>query len=366
MRLNKIGRKIPSGLFVVIALTLLSWGLFIAICGENPFNVFRLIVTGAFGRTDKIYAVINKIFIFFFTSLAYSIPAWSGMYNVGADGQLTIGAFASALIPLFFNTGFRPANILVALLAASIAGGLWALWPAVLRVRYNISEIVTTLLGSYLIITFLDYFANFPLREKYAALPRLPFIPENYKFYVFGESSLSVTILLALVVLSVVEFYRRHTISGFRLKMTGLNAFLAESSGIRIGSYRIWSMFIGGMFAGLTGGLLVLSLNFTFMAGFSADYGMNGMLVSLISGNIPWIAFGVTTIFAILQVGAINMQVHTSIPSEIVGVLQSIIVFFFAARATLSLKVRVRRSPTSDVAAGRTSKEKANRRSPSQ
>jgi ABC-type uncharacterized transport system permease subunit len=82
VKLNKIGRKIPSGLFVVIALTLLSWGLFIAICGENPFNVFRLIVTGAFGRTDKIYAVINKIFIFFFASLAYSIPAWSGMYNV--------------------------------------------------------------------------------------------------------------------------------------------------------------------------------------------------------------------------------------------------------------------------------------------
>jgi hypothetical protein len=99
VKLNKIGRKIPSGLFVVIALTLLSWGLFIAICGENPFNVFRLIVTGAFGRTDKIYAVINKIFIFFFASLAYSIPAWSGMYNVGGDGQLTIGAFAAAFIP---------------------------------------------------------------------------------------------------------------------------------------------------------------------------------------------------------------------------------------------------------------------------
>ncbi len=353
----------PSGLFIAIALTLLSWGLFITICGENPFNVFRLIVTGAFGRTDKIYAVINKIFIFFFTSLAYSIPAWSGMYNVGADGQLTVGAFVSALIPLLFNTGFRPANILVALLAASIAGGLWALWPAVLRVRYNISEIVTTLLGSYLITTFLDYFANFSLREKYVALPRLPFILENYKFYVIGKSSLSATILLALVVLCVVEFYRRHTISGFRLKMTGLNAFLAESSGIRIDSYRIWSMFIGGMFAGLTGGLLVISLNFTFMAGFSADYGMNGMLVSLISGNIPWIAFGVTMIFAILQVGAINMQVHTSIPSEIVGVLQSIIVFFFAARAALSLKVRVKRPPTSDAVAGRISEETANRRS---
>jgi ABC-type uncharacterized transport system permease subunit len=268
VKLNKIGRKIPSGLFVVIALTLLSWGLFIAICGENPFNVFRLIVTGAFGRTDKIYAVINKIFIFFFASLAYSIPAWSGMYNVGGDGQLTIGAFAAAFIPLLFNTGFRPANILVALLAASIAGGLWALWPAVLRVRYNISEIVTTLLGSYLIITFLDYLANFPLREKNAPIPRLSFIPDNYKFYVIGESTLSVTILLALVVLSVVEFFRRRTISGYRLKMTGLNAFLAESAGIPIGSYKIWSMFIGGMFAGLTGGLLVLSLNFTFMAGF--------------------------------------------------------------------------------------------------
>jgi len=326
------------GTVLVVVLILVSWSIFILLCGENPLSALYYIVAGAFKSIDKMYSVINKLFLFFFTALAFSIPSWTGMFNVGADGQLILGGFCAAALPLFFCTGFSPVDITASLFIAMIAGGLWALWPALLRVHFEISEIVTTLLGNYIVVYFTEYMVNFPLKSKGASVPRTDYIPDSFQFPKIGSGSLSATIIIVLIILVAVELFRRRSVSGYEYQVTGQNLFLARQGGVNINAVRIKSMVIGGMLSGLAGGLLVLSLNYTFMVGFSSDYGMTGMLVALIAGDLPVAALVITGIFAVLQVGAINMQIFTNIPSEITGVLQSIMVFFIAARGSIKFK----------------------------
>lgn len=333
-------RFIPSGVFLTIILIFMSWSMIILLGQENPFKVFFYIVQGFLGDSESLFSTFNKMFVFLLTALAASIPAWTGMWNVGGDGQLILGGFAAAWLASLINTGVSIFNILIALLISALAGGLWALWPAWLRVRWNVNEVVTTLMGNYLITLFTTYMVNFPLRAEGSTWPRMEYIPGNYEINTIGNAGPSYTFIIGILILAAVEIIRRYCISGYEYQITGSNHVFSKQGGIHINKIRIQSMFIGGAFAGLAGGLLVLSLNKTFIAGFSPGYGNIGLLISLISSNMPLVILGIAFSFSALQVGAINMQLSTRIPAEITGVLQSIMVFFIAARKSLHFKVK--------------------------
>jgi len=333
-------RIVPSGWFLTVLLIFVSWSFIILLGQENPFKVFFYIVQGFLGDSESLFSTFNKMFVFLLTALAASIPAWTGMWNVGGDGQLILGGFAAAWLASLINTGVSILNIFIALLVAAIAGGLWALWPAWLRVRWNVNEVVTTLMSNYLITLFTTYMVNFPLRAEGSTWPRMAYIPENFEINSIGNIGLSYTFIISILILAIVEIIRRYCIVGYEYKITGSNNVFSKQGGIQINKIRIQSMFIGGAFAGLAGGLLVLSLNKTFIAGFSPGYGNIGLLISLISSNMPLAILGIAFSFSALQVGAINVQLSTRIPAEITGVLQSIMVFFIAARKSLHFKVK--------------------------
>lgn len=336
--LNKIKGFIGNsrGTLITVLLLLFSWGIFMMIPNENPINAFRELFIGAFGRVDRLYSIGNLLFIMAFTALAYSIPSWTGIFNIGGDGQLVLGGFFAALVPLFVDTNISFVNITLSLAAAALAGGLWALWPAILKVKFEINEIVTTLLSNYIIIYFTEYLVNYPFRSKNATLlARMEYIPDSFKMPVIGDTPLSYSLVIVLVFLAAVEIFRRFMVRGYQFRVTGKNTLFARQGGINVNAMKLWSMFVGGAFAGLAGGIVVLAMNNTFTSGFSADYGYTGLLIALIAQELPALILVISIAFASLQIGAINMQVFTNIPPEITGVLQSIMVFCVAANKTI-------------------------------
>lgn len=333
-------RLVPSGWFLTVLLILVGWSFIILLGQENPFKVLFYIVQGFMGDSDSLFSTFNKLFVFILTALAASIPAWTGMWNVGGEGQLILGGFAAAWLASIMNTGVSILNILIVLLLSAFVGGIWALWPAWFRVRWNVNEVVTTLMSNYLIILFTTYMVNFPLRAAGSTWPRMTYIPENFEINSIGSTELSYTFIISIVILAAVEIIRRYCIFGYEYRITGSNSVFSKQGGIHVDKIRIQSMVIGGGFAGLAGGILVLGLNKTFMAGFSPGYGFVGLLISLIGSNMPLAILGIAFSFSALQVGAINVQLSTRIPAEITGVLQSIMVFFIAARKSLHFKVK--------------------------
>ena len=281
---NKITLQkfIPSGWFLTVLLIFAGWSLIILFGRENPFSVFFYIIQGFMGDTYSLFSTFNKLFVYVLAALAASIPAWTGMWNVGGEGQLVLGGFMAACFATSVNTGVPILNILLVFMVAALFGGLWALWPAWFRVRWGVNEVVTTLMGNYLINLFTLYMVNFPLRAKGSTWPRMAYIPENFELKSIGNTELSYTFLISVVIVVLMEIIRRNSITGYELQLTGKNSVFSKQGGIRVDRVKIWSMFIGGAFAGLAGGLLVLSLNKTFIAGFSPGYGNIGLLISLI------------------------------------------------------------------------------------
>lgn len=335
---NKITLKrfIPSGWLLTVLLMLAGWSIIILFGRENPFKVFFYIGQGFMGSKDSLFSTFNKLFIYVLTALAASIPAWSGMWNVGGEGQLILGGFMAACFAAVVNTDIPILNILLVLAFSAACGGIWALWPAWFKVRWGVNEVVTTLMSNYLIDLFTTYMVNFPLRAKESTWPRMAYIPENFEMNSIG--GLSHTFFLSIIIVILMEFIRRNWILGYEYQLTGKNSVFAKQGGIQVNRVKVWSMFLGGAFAGLAGGLLVLTLNKTFIAGFSPGYGNVGLLISLIGGSMPLAILGIAFSFSALQVGSLNMQLYTKIPPEITGVLQSIMVFFIAARKSLQFK----------------------------
>jgi len=341
LRIRKtVIQSIPSDWFLTVLLVLVSWSVVILLSGENPFTVFTYIFQGFVGSSEVFCSTLNKLFIFILTALAFAIPAWTGMWNVGGEGQLLLGGFFAAWLATLFNTGFSLLNILITLLFSALIGGIWALWPALLRAQWNINEVVVTLMSNYLVVFFTDYMVNFPLRAEGSSWPRMEYIPRNFEINNIGGTDLSYTFIISITILIISSLIRRYCIVGFEYRMTGSNEVFAKQGGIPVSKARIQAMFVGGIMAGLAGGMLVLGLNSTFMSGFSPGYAFTGLLVALVSKNIPITIMGVAFCFSALQIGAINMQLFSRIPAEITGVLQSIMVFFIAAQESLHFKIK--------------------------
>lgn len=334
--------KKHSGAVNAVILILISWSVLFFLCGENPVQVVGYIFSGSFKDMGAVASVFNKIFLFFLLAMAYAIPDWAGLANVGIDGQFIAGGFFAALLPQFVNTGNIMINVALSIIVAMIFGSIWAFWPALLKVKYGINEVVTTLLGNYIIIELTEYMVAYPLRMKGASIARMDFVPENFELPMLFSSKFSSSLLFVVVVLVAAMWYNRHTVKGFEARMAGKNLLFARQAGINTDVVSIKTMMAGGAVAGLAGAIQALYVNHTFQSGFTNDYGMKGMLVALVALSNPLGCLVIAVLFCVLQVGAISMQLSTDIPSEIAAVLQAIMIFFVSAKSALAIRQRRR------------------------
>lgn len=332
--------KKQSGTVNAIILILISWSILFFLCGENPIQVVGYIISGSFKNMGAVASVFNKIFLFFLLAMAYAIPDWAGLANVGIDGQFIAGGFFAALLPQFINTGNVVFNVVLSVIVAMIFGSIWAFWPALLKVKYGINEVVTTLLGNYIVIELTEYMVAYPLRMEGSSISRMDFVPENFELPGLFSSQFSSSLIFVGIVLVAAMWYNRHTVKGFEAKMAGKNRLFARQAGINTDAVSIKTMMAGGAIAGLAGAIQALYVNHTFQSGFTNDYGMEGMLVALVASSNPVGCLIIAILFCILQVGAISMQLSTDIPSEIAAVLQAIMIFFVAAKSALAIRQR--------------------------
>jgi len=339
---TKILKNISWSWVLFIGLIILSWSIIILFSGENPLNVFYYLLEGSVGNYNAFFSTLDKMFVLILTALAVSIPGSAGMWNIGGEGQFLLGGFAAAWLAIYFNTHLAFLNIIIVLSFSAAAGALWAYWPALLKVRLKVDEVVTTLMGNYVIIFFTSYLVNFPYRASDSTWPRTEYIPDNFIIPPLNNLPFSYTFFISIAILIFIEIIRKKSILGYEYSMVGKNELFAKQGGIDVCKVKVRSMMIGGALAGLAGGLMVLGLTYKFMDGFSPGYGYTGLLIALITGNLPIFIFGIAFIFAALQVGSINMQLFTNIPAEISKVLQSVLVFFVTAQRTINIKIKKR------------------------
>lgn len=329
-----------SSLWTVFIIIVLSvWAIIIALSGENPLSGFSYILEGSLGDMGYFLSTLNKMVPIMLTALAVAIPAWAGVWNIGGEGQLLLGGFGAALIGFSLNLGSPFLNIALALIVSAFAGLIWAIWPAFLKVRLNIDEVVTTLMGNYISLYFVTYLINYPFRDHASPMAQTKYIESSFRIpYMFSGSQFSYTFFIALGIVLLFYLIMKKFKFGYEINMTGSNSRFADLNGIKTNKIKLISMMLGGAAAGIAGGLLVLGMNHRMMQSFSPGFGFTGLLICLLAANNPISIIFIAFVFAMLQTGSVNLELFSDVPAEINGLLQAVMVLFVSAFRIIASK----------------------------
>lgn len=315
----------------------LAIGLMICmIAGESPGKVLTVLVNSSFGSGYDFGMTLFYTSYFILTGLAVAIPFKSGLFNIGGEGQLTIGALAAAWAGVA-GAGIEShaLAILFATVAAFIAGGIWGAIPGYLKARRGSHEVITTIMMNFIAAGVTSYFTLYALKDpdsSQAETIPLSTVFQLKPFAVFNGAPMGGLIIALAVMTCVLHLVLRNSVWGYRLKATGENETAASTFGIAAPASWLSSMFVAGGIAGLTGLVEVLGNSHRFKIGFSSDYGFVGIAVALVArGNILGIlpsAF----LFGVLQKGAGSLDLETDkVTRDLTYIIQGLIILGVAS-----------------------------------
>ena len=333
----KIENSYLITLMTGIVFALLFGAVIMMVLGYNPIEGYGAMLSEALGSQRAIGNTFAKTATLCLTGLATAVAAQAGMFNVGGEGQLYLGAMASALLGSAL-TGV-PALIAVplCLLVAMAAGGLWALIPAWLKVRMNINEIITTIMLNSVAIYFCAFLSNGPFKTAERGIASgTTKIDESFAFgRIINLSNLTTSIFLSIVIALLVWYLMKRTTTGFDMKLTGENERFAYYSGIPTAKLMIAAMVISGAICGLVGMFEVFGIHRRFIDSVSNDFFFDGMLLAMIMRYQPMGIIFMSFFFGIMKIGGTGME-QIGIPSETILIVQLIIIFFMAAQRGIS------------------------------
>lgn len=331
---QKLTRDYLLSLLLAVALALLAGAGIMLLCGHDPVQGYAALLNGALGKPRAVGNTLAKTVTLALTGLAMSLAAKAGVFNVGGEGQLYLGAMAAAVVGAQAK---GPAWLVVALslLAAMAAGGLYALLPGWLKVRWKVDEVITTIMLNSVAIYFCSYLANGPLKtaERGIATGTDSIMKEAAFTPLIKLSNLTTGVFYAAVVALLVWYIMTRSSTGFEMKLTGENDRFAKYGGISIGKLMLWSMVLSGAICGLVGMLEVFGLHKRFLTTVSNEFYFDGMLVAMIMRYNPLGVILMSFFFAILSIGGKTMELTAGISSELILIVQSIIIFFMAAES---------------------------------
>ena len=328
-------RKIkPSIIALSICIGLVLGTVFVLLGGYNVLEVYSYLIRGSLGSVSALSSTIRWTTAFLLCGIASGIAFKGGMFNMGTEGQLYMGAISATLVGIYCKGLPAIAHIPLCMLAGMVAGAIWASIPALLRVYWNTSEIVVTLMMNYIAINFTSFlvkesflttgvFGDSLTTDELAATARFP---------VFGGSPISFGFILGtLLVIAYILFFTKSK-RGFEIKVSGVNPDFAKFSGISVNKVRISVMLMSGMVAGLAGAAEIMGVQGRFLSGFSPDFGTSGMLVALL-GNSSGIGIYISAIFmGILKAGSLTLERSAGVSRALAVVIQALIICFVSVK----------------------------------
>jgi len=327
-------------LFPVIA-TLVSFvigAVIVLATGNNPITAYAALLQGAVGSPTAIGRTLLIATPLIFTGLAVAVAFRAGLFNIGGEGQLFVGALAAAgLGAALGSLGF--VAIPISLAGAILAGLLWGAIPGALKAYTGAHEVITTIMLNFIGINLATYLATNTLRGEGELIPGTATIDPSARIPLigFGLGRANYGLLIALVAAAVVLALLWRTRLGFRIRAVGLSPGAAGYAGIAIGANTVLAMAIGGGLAGLGGGVEVMGVYGKMTIPFVANLGFNGIGVALLGRNHPVGVVLGALLFGGMASGAQEMQFATDVPLRLADVLLAIILLFVTATKLIEI-----------------------------
>jgi simple sugar transport system permease protein len=330
---------------------------------QAVWKTYEALFTGSIGTPSKVVAAlqsgeadaVRRAFNPFFESLVASTPYIFaglavalgfrvGLFNIGAEGQIFVGALGAVTAGIYLKGLPHLIHVPLALLAGALAGGLWGFIPGLLKAKTGAHEVINSIMMNYIAFRLSEFFLNGLLKDPDKFIPVSAPIQESARLTRFFaapirfHSGFFIALLMALLV--YVLLFK--TTWGFELRTVGANPNAARYAGMSIVVSTVVAMSLSGALAGMAGANEVLGINHNLAMAFSSGYGFDAIALALIGKNHPLGVVLAALLFGFLRNGAVQMQLTAGIPIDIISILQAFILAFIAAPAIIRTIYRLK------------------------
>lgn len=332
----KTGYTIGVIILSILAAMLLGAVILLAI-GADVIKTYLVILTEPLKNKIGVTEVLLRMVPLTIIALGITVAYRSGIINIGAEGQMSIGILATTAIALLFPSLPRYILIPFAILAGAIGGGLWGFIPGFLKAKLEVSELLSTVMLNYIAIQLYTFFLRGPMLDP-AELTTGSGTPQSMRLssnlylnrFIPGtriHSGLFIAIGLAILIF----FLLWKTSFGYKMRAAGAQEKAARYGGINVPKYLIIAMVISGMFAGMAGAIEIAGVHRRAIEGVTSGYGFSGIVVALFGGLHPAGILPAAFFFGLLLYGADMTQRLVGVPANMVQVLQGVIILVIVA-----------------------------------
>ncbi|HQE93522.1 MAG TPA: ABC transporter permease [Anaerolineae bacterium] len=312
---------VPVVSFIV---SLIFGAILLAVSGANPFTTYAAMAKGAFGSWYGLTETLVKAIPLMLTGLGVSIAFRMRYWNIGAEGQLTLGGVAAAGVALYVSPGLPDWTVLpLAILAGMVAGALWSGIPALLKAYLKVDETLTTLMLNYVAILYSEHLFYIAWRAPGYNSGTVKFPETAWLPQIAGRANIG--LIFALILAFVLWFIFTYTRWGFELKIIGENQTAARYLGINIAQNIVLALLLSGALSGLAGACEVLGLSRRLQQGLSVGYGYTAIIVAWMAQLNPIVILLVAMLMGALLVGGDQIQMKMRLPASVGLVLQGMI-----------------------------------------
>jgi len=321
-----IGKNLALSLLALFA-AIIAGGIFILAIGQNPFQIYASIVQGAWRSNMAAKGTIKIAIPLLIAALGITPAFQMKFWNIGAEGQIIMGAIFSTYFALHFDYLPHGVLIIVMIIAGMVGGGLWGLIPAYFKTKFGTNETLFTLMLNYIALYMIKFFIEGPWRDPASSgFPKIAtFLPNARLDQIFGVHA---GWLIGLILVVVLFIYLKFSKQGYEISVVGESMNTARYAGMNVGKIVMRTMFISGAICGIAGMTQATGAAFTLGEGVAGGVGFTAITVAWLAKLNPLIILVVTVLFSMLDKGCSVMQSTFGLSSAVSGILQGIILFF--------------------------------------
>jgi len=347
---------IPA-LAVVTALAV--GAVIVVLSGKNPLAAYWGLLRGAFGSPNAISETFVWATPYISAGLAVALAFRCGLFNIGVEGQIAIGAICSVFVG-YAVTGLPKIIHLPLAMAAGVVGGLiWGAIPGYLKARTGAHEVINTIMMNYLALYLSNYLLGGPMKDpdplnavaKTQMIAETARLPRLFPPFHLGSELIDLRVhwgtVIAIVMAVIVYWFLWKTVRGFEIRTVGANPNVARYAGINVARNIVLAMGLSGALAGLAGTIEVVGLNYYHTPSFAVGYGFDSIAIALLGKSHPLGVIPAALLFGALRNGATAMQFDTGISVDIISIIQALILIFVAADEIVRRLYRVK-TPTEE------------------
>lgn len=309
----------------------------LVLMGANPLQGYAALLDGAFGSTNALADTLVKATPLLLVGLGICIAFRGGVINIGGEGQMILGALAGTVVGLALPNAPGLFVIPLALLAGLFAGAVWGGIPGYLKARFNVNEILSTIMMNVIAVQLMNFLLRDTLIDTAqtgaARIPQTVRLAAAFDLPRLVPTRLHLGTLIAVLLAFAVYFLLWRTTLGYRIRAVGLNQHASRYAGIQVDRYMVLALLLSGAMAGLAGVIQVYGVNHRMVtdgtaAGFTGSAGFNGIVAALFGQLHPLGTIPASFLFGALLVGANKLQRVTQVPAALITALNGLVVVF--------------------------------------